>query len=176
MTGTPKTNISNNRGRNNGGRHHSSKPAPIAPQEAVPVLHYGPTNNWTDFSKKMRLAVGDRFGKLSQVIENKTYYIPPMPTPDENIKDSKCRDIVLETDWKERAKELAKLNSQKPMLYAFILSKLSVESEDEYKRHDNYKAINDAEDPLELRKACSTWLRPFRRMRRLSCNKQSRTT
>jgi len=39
------------------------------------------------------------------------------------------------------------------MLYSFILSKISVESEDELKRHTNYTTFNVEKDPLELWKA-----------------------
>jgi len=39
------------------------------------------------------------------------------------------------------------------MLYAFILTKLSLESEDEVKRHPSYNNFHVTKDPLELWKA-----------------------
>jgi len=36
------------------------------------------------------------------------------------------------------------------MLYAFITSKLSLDSEDELKRHNDYVTFNSTKDPLQL--------------------------
>ena len=60
---------------------------------------------------------------------------------------------VLKSDYRERSKLLIKQEADKPMLYAFILSKLSLESEDEVKRHPNYNNFHVTKDPLELWKA-----------------------
>jgi len=81
------------------------------------------------------------------------HYVPPLPAPDMSIVDTVMRDEVLKADYRERAKTINKLNTEKPMLYAFITSKLSAESEDELKRHTSYKTIDDDKDPLELWKA-----------------------
>ena len=43
------------------------------------------------------------------------------------------RDEVLKSDYRERSKLLIKQDADKPMVYAFIFSKLSLESEDEVK-------------------------------------------
>ena len=144
MTG-PKT--MNNNTRRRFGNH---KPKPLIPQEAVPTLTFGPSNNWIDFSKKMALAAGDRFGRLGDIIEQKVYTVPPLPVADMSIVNSTMRDEVLKSDFRERAKLLSKIDSEKPMLYAFIVSKLSVDSEDELKRHVNYATFNTSKDPLQL--------------------------
>ena len=137
----------------NGERFTTNKPKPLTPQEAMPTLIYGPSNNWIEFSKKMSLSAGDRFGRLSDIIDHGTYYTPPHPTPDMSIVDSSMGDEVLKTDYRERAKVVMKQETDKPMLYAFILSKLSLESEDELKRHPTYTTLHTSKDPLDLWKA-----------------------
>jgi len=101
----------------------------------------------------MAIAAGDRFGRFGDIIEKGAYYVPPQPVPDMTILDSNMRDKVLEADYRERSKAINKQEIEKPMLYAFIMSKLSTESEDEVKRHTNYSVFNSSKDPLQLWKA-----------------------
>jgi len=131
-------------------RRFTPKPKPLTPQEAVPTLTFGPSNNWLDFSKKMALAAGHSYGRLGDIVDNGAYYVPPLPTPDMTIVDSTVRDEVMKSDYRERSKVLMKQETDKPMLYAFIMSKLSLGSEDEFKRHTDYNTIHTSEDPLEL--------------------------
>jgi len=126
------------------------KPKPLIPQEAVPILTFGPSNNWIDFSKKMALAAGHSYGRLGDIIEQRVYTTHPLPTPDMSIVDSTMRDEVLKSDFRERAKLLSRIESEKPMLYAFIVSKLSMDSEDEVKRHPDYTTFNTSKCPLQL--------------------------
>ena len=60
------------------------------------------------------------------------------------------RDKVLEGEFTERVKLVSKIDSEKPMLYSFIVSKLSADSEDELKRHRDYSTFNTSKDPLQL--------------------------
>jgi len=143
MTG-PKTK------NNNTGRRFNHKPKPLTPQEAVPTLTFGPSNNWMEFEKRMALAAGDRFARLGDIIEQKAYSNIPLTTPDMSIVDSTMRDKVLEAAFRERVKIVTKIDSEKPMLYSFIVSKLSADSEDELKRHRDYSTFNTSKDPLQL--------------------------
>jgi len=138
---------------NNGRKFPPIKPKPLNPQEAVPTLTFGPSNNWIEFSKRMALAIGDRFGRLSEIIIKGAYYVPPLPVPDMTIVDSTMRDKVLKSDYRERSKIIIKQDADKPMVYAFIFSKLSLESVDEVKRHQDYNTLYVNQDPLELWKA-----------------------
>jgi len=101
----------------------------------------------------MALAIVDRFGRLADIIDQGAYHVPPLPTSDMTIVDSTMRDEVLKSDYRERSKLLIKQEADKPMLYAFILSKLSLESEDEVKRHPNFNNFHVTKDPLDLWKA-----------------------
>jgi len=78
------------------------KPKPLTPQEAVPTLTFGQSNNWIEFTKKMVLAAGDRFGMLGDIIEQKVYTVPLLPVADMSIVDSTMRDEVLKPDFRER--------------------------------------------------------------------------
>ena len=53
-------------------------------------------------------------------------------------------------DMKEHRKELLKMHTDRPKLYALILQYLSEESADEIKRSDKYEEIDEKTDPLEL--------------------------
>jgi len=90
-------------------RFGTHKPKPLTPQEAVPTLTFGPSNNWIDFSKKMALAAGHSYGRLGDIIEQRVYTTPPLPTPDMSIVDSTMRDEVLKSDYRERAKLLSRI-------------------------------------------------------------------
>jgi len=138
---------------NNNGRRFAPKPKPLTPQEAVPTLTFGPSNNLIEFSKKMAIAAGHSYGRLADIMDHGTYYIPPLQVADMSILDSTMRDEVLKSDYRERSKIVMRMETDKPMLYAFIVSKLSLESEDEFKRHRDYTKIHANKDPLLLWKA-----------------------
>jgi len=76
----------------------------LTPQEAVPTLTFGPSNNWLEFTKKMTLVAGARFGRLGDIIGQKVYTVPPLPDVDMSIVDSTMRDEVLKSDFRERAR------------------------------------------------------------------------
>jgi len=101
----------------------------------------------------MALAAGFSYGRLGDFIEQGAYYVPPMPTPDMTITDPNMRDEVLKSEYRERAKEMKKMEVEMPMLYAFIVAKLSLDSEDELKRHNDYNTFNISKDQLQLWKA-----------------------
>jgi len=71
MTGPSKT-----QNKNKPNHRFIPKPKPSTPQEAVPIFTFGPSNNWIDFSKKMVIAAGDRFGRLGDFIKSAVYYPP----------------------------------------------------------------------------------------------------
>jgi len=93
---------------NHNGRRFTLKPKPLTPQEAVPTLTFGPSNNLIEFSRRMALAVGDRFGRLADIMDHGAYHVPHLPAPDMTIVDSTMRDEVLMSDYRERSKLLIK--------------------------------------------------------------------
>ena len=74
------------RGRNNqhqgrGNHRPPNTPLPKDSKEAVPILRYGPSNNWVEFKKKMSLAAGENYGDLGKLIDDEVYYEPPPVDP-----------------------------------------------------------------------------------------------
>ena len=51
---------------------------------------------------------------------------------------------------KERRYQIAKMKRDRPNLYAYIMSKITPESEQELKRHQDWQTILKEKDPLEL--------------------------
>ena len=55
------------RGHNSQQRsYNSERSAPKDSKEAVPILRYGPSNNWIDFTKKVSLAACEHYGDLGK--------------------------------------------------------------------------------------------------------------
>ena len=148
-----------NRGGRDGGRgHHQNNKEPVKPrsaEEAVPILKYGPGNNWIEFKKRMAIAATEKYRNLGRITEQETYYIPPeiFFDPDTlnptNDPFGLNKAAVME-EVKERRKQIERMRDDRPSLYAFILFKLSRESEDELKRYVDYNAFHEQQIPLEL--------------------------
>jgi len=151
-----------NRGGRGGGRgnqhHHQNINKPKTAEEAIPILKYGPGNNWIEFKKRMAIAATEKYRNLGRIIEQEVYYVPPEIAFDPTTLDPAIdpfginKAAVLE-QVKERLKQIDRMREDRPSLYAFIMSKLSRESEDELKRHDNYATFHEEQNPLELWKA-----------------------
>ena len=135
-------------------------------EDAVPVLTYGPNNNYIEFRKRMSIAASKLYGDLGRIIEDERYYVPdPIDNTIYNLQDEIEKAICIELN-KERERYINKMSRERPQLYAFILSKVSRESEDELKRYvldqttitgttatttqHTFKEINEAKDPLML--------------------------
>jgi len=147
------------RGRHGGrGRGHQSRPFKFerthsTPQEAVPTLSFGPNTNWLEFKKRISISIGDKYGMLNSIIEEGNYYDYPAATRDTSITDQTLQDELYKDALKNRQKNVENAILVRPNVYNYIRSKLSVESEDELKRHRDYNTIHKAQDPLELWKA-----------------------
>ena len=134
-------------------------------EDAVPVLTYGPNNNYIEFRKRMAIAASKMYGDLGRIIEDEKYYSPdPLDNTQYNMQDEIEKAICLELN-KERERHINKMTRERPQLYAFILSKLSQTSEDELKRYNleetvgattttyTFQEINESKDPLRLWKS-----------------------
>ena len=147
------------RGRGGGGRGHQRQDNPSIPKsskEAVPMLRYGPSNNWIEFRKRVSIAAVEHYGKLGSCIEQESYYNPPPIDHDKYGPYDEVNDplgankALLFEKIKARERIIEKLESDKDNLYGFIMSKLSDSSMDELKRHKDYDKINNKKDPLRL--------------------------
>ena len=117
------------------------------------MLRYGPDNNFPKFKEKMSKEAIEQFGDLGRMVETGEYYEPPEPDIEDYDLDNDPHGVNAadyREDRKEWRRKKAKMNDDKPKLYAMILGKLSPESMDELKRHENYEEFNRLKDPLML--------------------------
>ena len=139
--------------RNN--QHHFRDRTPKENKDDVPILKYGPDNNFQKFKEKLSRTALERFGNMATFIEtDQDYVVSAVDTsryPNRSTDD--FEKILYLEECKLRVKEIAKIKEDKPKLYATILLKLSQESIDEVRRHKNYSTFNTEKDPVELWKA-----------------------
>ena len=121
--------------------------------EGIPILRYGPDNNLAKFKEELSREAIEKFGHLGKMIEFEEYYTPARPIADQYDASSDPTGIEL-IYLKEQARawqcQMIEMNNNKPKLYAMIWGKLSRESIDEIKRHENYAVFNVTKDPLLL--------------------------
>lgn len=123
--------------------------------EEIPVLKYGPANNFSKFKEALSNTALKEYGVLGKLIKQGTYAkIEPKEPNDMDYKlDADPygvnREKYLE-DCKEYRKEMAKMRENKPKLYGLIMQYLSDESKDEIKRQDKYDDIEKTADPEGL--------------------------
>ena len=136
-------------------RNHQAR-AGTDSKEAVPVLTYGPSNNWIEFKKKITIYAGEQYGVLNTIMKEGKYHAYPFPTEDSTITNSTQREKALDADIKIRQNNVNAMNVNKPHLYNFIISKMSTESESQLQRHKDFEDIHEKQDPLRLWQALET--------------------
>ena len=122
--------------------------------EAIPVLKYGPSNNFTVFKEALANAALKEYGALGKLIKQGDEYKEPKAP---NVKDYGLEDddtglqkaLYLE-DLKDYRKEKNKLDENRPKLYGLITQYLSIESLDEIKRQPTFDKVDEAADPKGL--------------------------
>ena len=121
--------------------------------DGVPVLRYGPDNNFSKFKEKLSTAAIEKYGDLGRLVETGEYYEPPEPDISDFDLDNDPYGVNA-ADFKDQKREyrkkMAEMESNKSKLYATMLSKMSTESMDELKRHEDYEDFNREKDPLML--------------------------
>ena len=128
---------------------------PKGDKDEVPVLKYGPDNNFQKFKEKLSRVALEKFGNMATFTETDQDYV--VPAVDTSLYPNRATDEVEKAlyleECKLRVKEIARIKEDKPKLYAMILLKLSQESIDEVRRHKDYCKFNTDKDPVELWKA-----------------------
>lgn len=131
--------------------------------EDVPMLRYGPNNNFVVFKERMSTACMEKYGQLGRLIKLEEYWEPEELNEDDYLVEEEGREgqpprmILTEfgrenmrQDIKKRSEIVSKMMEDRPKLYAYIISKLSKESLDEVKQHQDYEQIDRDVDPLRL--------------------------
>jgi hypothetical protein len=126
------------------------------PEEAktgtIPMLKYGKGNNFYKFKAALLEAALREYGNLGKLIEQEKYYVPVLDLPDYKAKGITTAniDFMKNEAMKDLAKEVGKMNRDKPKLYGLIRQHKSVESRDEVSQQPNYAVWHVEKDPEKL--------------------------
>jgi hypothetical protein len=95
------------------------------------------------------------YGNLGKLIEQEKYYVPVLDLPEYTKMgiDPNNIDFMKNKAMKELAKEVGKINRDKPKLFRLIRQHMSMESRDEMSRQLNYAMWHVEKDPENLRQA-----------------------
>ena len=111
--------------------------------KAVPLLCFGANNNWLQFKERMATACLEKYGDLARLIESETYY-EPEPVDKAQFEgwetDEVIKTLYIE-EIKARAKIIRQMKENRAKMYAYIILKLSKESLDEFKHHEDFELI-----------------------------------
>ncbi len=123
----------------------------------IPMLKHGKGNNFYNFKAALSEAALRVYGNLDKLIEQEIYYVPVLDLPDYKamgIAAAKI-DFMKNKVMKELAKEVGKINRDKPKLYGLIRQHMSVESRDKVSQQPNYATWHVEKDPEKLWQAIS---------------------
>jgi len=126
------------------------------PEEAkagtIPMLKYGKGNNFYKFKAALSEAALKEYGNLGKLIEQEKYYVPVLDLPDYKAMGISAAniDFMKQEAMKELAKEVGKMNRDKPKLYGLIRQHMSVESRDEVSQQPNYAVWHVEKNPEQL--------------------------
>jgi len=142
--------------RNVKGPHKESRS--LNSDQDVPMLRFGPNNNFVLFKERMSTACMEKYGPLGRLINKEAYWMPSdIEESDFMVKDKDGNMVLTNVSKqsmaqaiKERITLIAKMKSNRDNMFAYIESKLSKESLDEVKRHQDYENIKDEVDSLKL--------------------------
>jgi len=119
-----------NQGRGNGrggrgqGRGRGGYRTPASDPQEVPMLRYGPANNWTLFQERMGKSALEKFGDLGRLIETEAYYDPPIVNRalyDLANDPDGMNKVLLQEALKARQKNIIKMEKERSNFYGYIL-------------------------------------------------------
>jgi len=120
---------------------------------AVPMLHFGVANNFGLFKRKVTIVCQEKYKNLGRLIMDEQYYIPPaadmalydLTNDPHDVEKGRLREA-----HKRRDKETDDMRIDRTSMYAYLISKLSKESQDEIQGHADWEDIEKTRDPLKL--------------------------
>jgi len=123
--------------------------------EEIPILKYGPQNNYSKFKEALSNVALKEYGTLGKLIKQEKYenFEPVEPDADDYELDNDPYGVNRAKyldDCKDYRKEINKMKENQPKLYGLITQYLSAESRDEIKRQEDYEKIDKAADPEGL--------------------------
>ena len=121
--------------------------------DAIPILKYGPSNNFMRFKEALSKKALLEFGNLGKLINQGKIILPRLPDRKtyllDNDPDGLNRLEYLE-DMKQYRRDSADIMRDKPKLYALIIKYMSDESLDAIQKEAEWPAIEAEVDPEAL--------------------------
>lgn len=147
--GDAKRSEGKGRGRRNNSNHRFRNFEKKNP-DAIPILKFGPSNNFMKFKEAISKKALEEFGAMGKLIK-KGEIIEPKEPKRENYKleDEMDKAIFLE-DVKSYRAEIAIIKRNRPKLYALILKYLSDESLEAVQKGEDWSKIEEEVDPEGL--------------------------
>ncbi len=139
-----------------GGRYaqQQQQPKKKDPTE-IPILRYGPNNNFSKFKEALSYQALKQFGDLGRLIELGEYYEPDPPDPDDYDFTARgdpfgLNRFFFSEQFKSYLKQREDMRKDRSKLYALIMQYLSPESVDELKRQPGYETMKYQRDVQTL--------------------------
>jgi len=139
------------RGGISGGRSSNAEPG------TIPILVPGRKTNYALFIKAVKKEAAFQFGNLSRLYDTGEYYVPPAidfgdveldaPVQTGTLRQTIENNVVIQ-ESKNRTNEIAKMNTDRPKLYALVERRLSKASEEVLKLVPNWSTIESTRCPL----------------------------
>ena len=108
---------------------------------SVPLLQFGDENNWIKFRDKLSTACVEKYGDLGRLVDTEDEFKPPEINEAEYPawETNELQKMLYLDSQKTRAKQIREMKVSRSKMYACIISKLSRESMDEIKHHEDYE-------------------------------------
>jgi hypothetical protein len=137
-------------GRGGGqGKEQTKKKDP----EEVPILTFGPNNNFAKFKEALASKALREYGDLGRLINSGTYYAaePPEQEDYDPVNDPyRLKRATFLEQQKLYMRHWEDMINDRPKLYAMIWQHLSQESKEEVKRSVDYEVIKNTRDAQAL--------------------------
>ncbi len=147
------SNINNNKSYHRRNNHNNNINNNKKNADDVPKLTYGPNTNYIQWREALFKVCMVKYEHLGTCIQTGQYYEPPEVITNTYVKAQDPNGFILESlksQIKSRQSEIADMQRKRPGMYGYIITTLSIESEDKIKSDPGYDAFNLAKDPLAL--------------------------
>jgi hypothetical protein len=121
--------------------------------EEVPILTFGPNNNFAKFKEALANKTLREYGDLGRLIDAWQYYAPEPPEPEDYDLDNDPHGLNRQTFLEQQKlymRHWEEMQNNRSKLYAMIWHYLCQESKEEVKRRADYELIKSTRDAQSL--------------------------
>jgi hypothetical protein len=135
-------------------RYHAKKPEEVK-VGVIPMIKYRKGNNIYKFKAALLEAGQKEYGNVGKLIKAEKYYVPTLALPDYNTMGISAINVTFVTNevMKKLAKEVGKMNRDKPKLYGLFRKHMSMGSRDEVSQQLDHAVWHADKDLEKLRQA-----------------------